>query len=315
MAYITGTITDANPGPALYALMAPALTTAGYTLVDTVTISTRTHKIWKSAAANNSLSLDWYLDIGYPTTGAGALVMAPFEYFDPATDLGYRGLVSINQTTIDATTFSRYGATGSALETNWITAPATYTSYQLPLIATSFGYWISVTPERVIMLLSNSPTIVYFSGFYVPDSLYAAKAGASLFPLMGAVMTPTTTAALTSGTTTTTAALTRVPPATSLASPGWNTTLHIQGLKQEEYGSYPQIPTGSQQVYPWVAAPLSMFVSLSNQALFARYGTVRDVLTAAASGSLVRGDTCTIGGEQYVFTSPSSAGALLFRAA
>lgn len=313
MAYITGSVTDANPGPALYALMAPALTTAGLTLVDTVTISTRTHKVWKSAAANNTQGLDWYLDIGYTTTGAGTITLQPFEFYDPATDLGYRGGVSVSSTVIDATTFSRYGATGSALETNWM-GSTSYSGYPTALVTSAFGYWVSATGDRVMMLLGNDATRVTYVGFYQPDSLYAAKAGAALYPLVGASLYPGAPIGTSATQGSVTAALTRLPPVTTLAGSGWGTSLSIPVLTTSQSGSYPQLPAGSTLAYPLVALPIEMLVATSSAALSTRFGTLRDVALIPASGT-VRGDTVTISGAQWVLSSSAGSQSVLFKAA
>lgn len=315
MAYITNTISSANPGADLHTAMSSALTTAGYTLVDTVTISTRTHKLWKCAAANNSLNLDWYLDVVYTTTGAGTIAIAPFEYYDPATDLGYRGLHSASSTVIDPTTSSRYGATGQTLEhVAWLTATATYTSYQLPTITAAMGYWISVTPERVIMLLSNSADRLMFAGFYDPDPQYATKAGAGLYPLMGARMVAAGGMLCSSHSTASsvTASVTRMPPYTALGGSGWGDNLEVVGMVTAEASGYPQIPTTTPTGYPWSARPVEFFSKGGGVNI--RYGVVRDLLVAAAGASIARGDTCTVGGQPYVFTSQGNNIALLFRA-
>src|SRR6187402_1092437 len=115
MTYITGTITDANPGPLLYAAIETAAIALGYTLEDTVVIGSNTHKILKSAAAGNSRGQDWYLDINFATTGVvGGIRFAPFEGYNPATDQGIRGPYTISTTAIEQTYYSPFGVTGNA---------------------------------------------------------------------------------------------------------------------------------------------------------------------------------------------------------
>jgi hypothetical protein len=327
MAYISGICNNVNPGPTLYALMDPALTAAGFTFVDTVVISTRTHKVWKSAAASNAANLDWYLDIGYPTTGAGNMTVQCFEYFDPATDLGYRGLYAGSSSlVIDATTSSRYGATGSALETNWIGA-TTFTTYATPIPATAFNYYISMTTNRLIMLLDNGATYphshaVTYVGLYTPDSLYAAKAGASIYPLVGFFATaspasmnlPFSTSATTVGSTS--AALTRIPPATSMLNNGWGGSINVHAPWQLLGGKF----LGNAQTnYPEVAVPFYIGNNNSNsaQAIGALYGVCSDV-AVLQSMSAIRGDTVTIGGNTWVVSTANFSGnigfSLLFKA-
>lgn len=301
--FISGSVTDANPGPALYALLAPALTSAGFTLVDTVTISTRTHKVWKSAAGNNTQGLDWYLDVAYTTTGAGNLWLAPFEFYDPATDLGYRGVYNNSITTIENTYYSRYGATGFALETNWIQGFSTAAS--LTLSTAAFGYWVSVTGDRVIGMLGTEPTELLYAGMYGPDPLYAAKVGAAMFPLVMAkchAQTPTTPLAGSPG-----CGLTRAAVSTSI---NWGTALGLWPATQQAV-QLASVPGGSAS-YPPTAYQVILTAGSGAAAL---YGTLIDVAITAASGSVVRADTCTVNAATWLLTSQTNGGALLFKAA
>jgi hypothetical protein len=292
MAYITGSVTDPSPAAALYALMVPALTTAGFTLVDTVTISTRTHKVWKSPAAANAQNLDWYLDIAYTTTGVGTISLVAFEMFDPATDLGYRGPYNGNgQTIVDAATGSRFGAVGYALESTWFGAQQT--NMQMALTTTAFAYWMTITADRVMFLYSGQPTLVMYAGFYLPDPLYAAKAGAMLFPLYSGRAPGTAYSSPNS-------ALTRIPPLTSFP-PGWDASINCgHGFIN---GSYPELPTNPTTAYPFSAMPMSIAGGPNSK--LGRYGQFRDFLVVPAS-TVLRGDTCTIDGAPYVLTSASS---------
>jgi len=308
MAYISGTVTDANPGPVLYALMAPALTTAGYTLVDTVVVTTRTYKIWKSAAASNAQNLDWYLCVGYTTTGAATISLTTFEYYDPATDLGYRGPYTATSTVIDATTSTRYGATGSALETNWW-GPAS-TGNQTSLTTTAFGYWISITADRVILLCSTAASVPMYAGLYEPDPQYTAKAAAKLYPLF--------TGQIIGGTSlggTPSAALTRIPPMTAFVSTGdWRN--HLLCTPTVPLTSFPALPTGPTTTYP-IAATRVMLTSPQSAPLqlTGRWGWLRDVYVVGATAAVVRGDTATIGGDTYLLTTTLTSQAAAFKAA
>src|SRR3954469_25016645 len=155
MAYLTATQgADANPAATLYATLAGGLTTAGFTLVDTQVISTRTHKVWKSAAANNAQGLDWFLDAVYTTTGAGSLWLFPMEFYDPATHLATRMVHGgLSSTTIDQTFYSINGATAFTLESaSWPLNASNATGLPLLTSTSSFGYWFSVTGDRVIGL-------------------------------------------------------------------------------------------------------------------------------------------------------------------
>lgn len=309
MVFTSGSITDAAPGPALHAAMSPALTTAGFTLVDTVVISTRTHKVWKSPAASNAQNLDWYLDIGYTTTGAGTISIIAFEYFDPATDLGYRGPVTSGGTTIDATTGTRYGATGYALETNWFGAQTA--GSQVTVTTTTFTYWISITIDRVILLCSSSPDIPMYAGFYTADALYADKAGAGLFPLYSGRVRGTSY-----GGGTATAGIGRVYPWTTFSGGnGW--TLAAETGGGIDFNAWPLLPAGSTQGYPFVAfrAVILGVWNTSPANPHGRRGELRDVYLLPAASPVARGDTCTINSETYVLSTPLSNCSVAFKSA
>lgn len=320
MTYISGTVTDAAPGPALHTALATTLTAVGFTLVDTVVISTRTHKIWKCAAANNSLALDWYLDIVYTTTGAGTIAICPFEFFDPATDLAYRGPTSGTTSTgnAGAPTYSRFGATGAALESsNWMSASGSYTSYTLATATTTLGYWASITPERMILMTSASPSNLMYAGFYAPDPLYAAKAGADIYPLIAARMTDSGIATPNSTISVVTAGIARTPPVAVLGSGGngWGIMPSVQpATGTVQLAATPSLPSGSTAAYPYVGCIVEVFATTSanpaSSPWFGRLGTMRDiVIVPTLSGVVVRGDTFTIGSDTYTTTTGASTAA------
>ena len=308
MAYATGSITDANSSLALYTALASLLTTAGYTLVDTVVISTRTHKVWKSAAANNSMNLDWYLDVAYTTTGVGPLHLTPFEYFDPATDLGYRGPYNAGNTTIETTYYSRYGATGYALETNWFGAQS---GVGLPTSA-SFAYWLSVTGDRVIGLSSLLAWSICYAGFYEPTARFSAMAGAANYPLVksefndpGGVSTGSY------------GGITRAPKSSTLNNP-W---LYAGGVAPE-VSSMPvregTVTTPPPSGAPSIACRAALGSPVSGTPSFDPLpGYLRDVLFVRSVNTVVRGDTFTVGSDTYVLGSYNvgSAATVAFKAA
>jgi hypothetical protein len=226
MTYSSGTIAaTANPGPALYSALETVLLAAGFTLADTVVIGSRTHKVLKSDAADNDRGLTWYLDVSYPTTGVtGGMLMVPFEDFNPTTDLGFRGLYSANNTTIDPTTYSRFGATGSALETNWNNTAAS-TASDNPISTSEFGWFLSATTDRVIFASTFAPGALHYAGFFEPTADHVSAAGAALYPLIMAHFA-TATAILISNSagSNATAALTRVPPMTAI---NWSTSVVV----------------------------------------------------------------------------------------
>lgn len=316
MTFITPTIAaSADPGPLVYAELEPAMLSAGWTLEDTVVIGTRTHKVFKSAAAGNVRNLDWYLDISYPTTGiASHLLICPFEGYDAATDLGFRGPYSTSATTYDATTYSRYGATGHALETNWVNV-GTATAIDSPLTTTSFGLWVSITPNRVIIMNSNEPLQVSYSGFFTPNAAHAAHAGSALFPL---IMVRLAIAADRNTDTTMSqveAAVTRIPKVTGTLNWAQSIVVSTNELAMGgRVGSATPSPVTGQTavVAPYTVGFNGLFWTSSY--LTMPVGELEGVYCGYADASVVRGDTVTIGGVPHVTTNISSTQITLFAA-
>lgn len=301
MAYVSSSITSSNPGPALYSAIQPALTTAGYTLVDTVVIGLRTHQVWKSPAAGNSAGLDWYLDLGYPTNGTASwFVYQCFEYYDPTTDLGYRGLYSgASSTVLDPTTYSRYGATGHALETNWIGSLTGASNYGVPLAGTSFTYYVSVTANRFAIISSYDGTMLNYCGLYKPDPLYVTKAGSALYPLIGAKIVGSSVTS--QGGSTTAVGVTRVPPASSLTGAGWGSSIGISAMAG--WLSPVVISSGITEMYPYVMSPDRLYwqSGVPGRGIL---GDLYDVGSLQSDTTV--GNTVTCDGSTWVLTSYSS---------
>lgn len=216
MTYATGTVNNVNPGPTLYAALETHLLLAGFTVVDTVVISTRTHKVLKSAAADNTYGKDWYLDISYPTTGTtGGMLMAPFEDYTAASDLGIRGPYSAANSTIESTYYSRFGATGSALETNWANTTV-YTGVDNPLSTSSTGWWLSATTDRVIFMSTAAAGELHYVGFFEPTADHTTAAGSALYPLIVAHFSTAADIPASGTNANFKAGLTRVPPMASI---------------------------------------------------------------------------------------------------
>lgn len=315
MAFVYGTISDASPGSVLYTAIADGLADEGFVLVDTVVISTRTHKVWKCPAANNSHNLDWYLDVVYSTTGSGSMWFAPFEDFDPATDLGYRGIfANTGSHPVDATTFSRYGSTGYALETNWAT---TSTGLAFATNTTSFGYWISITPDRIAALSSVAASDVVYSGFYNPHPLHVAAVGTSaVYPL---VNTKLHSSGDTVGANPTESALTRVPGLTGTTTNAYYHALYVRSVSTASFFYMPGLPSESTAGFSIRGAtPVILMASTNYTGPATIWGTLHDVATVRATNTVVRGDTTTIAGSPWILTTAASSSgtyySILFKA-
>lgn len=315
MTYITNTLTDSNAPATLYAAMATALTTEGFTLVDTNVISTRTHKIWKCAAASNPANVDWYLDIAYTTTGAGTLGLYPMEFYDPATDLAYRApFFGSSNTAAESTYYSRNGASGFTLESANLaiyagaTTGSASANRDLSIPATTFGYWCSISPKRVALFTSNSPALTLYAGLFEPHADFAAQAGALMYPVISAKYS-----GVQSQGTLGEVSLTRYPK--DLSSQRWDSRVDSSALPiLQGVGMFPSIPSGVttlSTVRRAVRIPVIAYTGGGGQA--GLFGYLYDVL--GASTTAVRGDTVTVGGASYVFASPSSSASLLMKAA
>lgn len=316
MTYITNSMTSANPAADLYTAMASALSTAGYTLVDTVVISTRTHKVWKSPAAGNSLGLDWYLDVAYTTTGAGSVWLGAFEYYDPATDLGYRGPYAATSTNPpDATYFSRFGATGSALETTWTHISDNVAQIQTQ--TTAYAYWMSITTDRVIAMSSVAPTAVKYCGFFDMYTPWANKISTDAFPLVTTSVlfaNSVNSAAHSNATTGTT--INRIPPVQNIID--WR--FAAIGAGWSEYGG--GAGTVGAIFGGGIGGPIGYVDSATVSFSDARRGGALDVLGNGATGqnnlfvlgtlkdlqvffgqSVTRGDTISISSTDWVLSN------------
>lgn len=320
MTYITGTVTDANPGPALYALLAPALTSAGFTLVDTVVLGSgaKTHKVWLSAAAGNAIGKDWYLIVGYGTTGAGYLYMNVCEFFDPATDLAYRPAYVTGQLRpSDPVYYSPHGATGKALDdgVGWGVAaagiPSATATLQVDTPISSFGYWFSATRDRVIAMVSANPTWLLYAGTYAPSAAHAAAAGADLYPLMAAKLNYTGVVAIGC------MSITRLPKFTSASNVNWN--YRVGGALVSDMIAAPGMPADINTAMARSAGPIVLNTvgqAGSAATAFPRVylGQVRDVATIPVEATTVRGDTVSDGTNNWVLTSPTGLHSALFKA-
>lgn len=323
MTTINGSITNANPGPALYAAIEPTLLALGFALVDTVVIGGNTHKVLKSAAAGNSQGLDWYLDINYPTTGiTGGIRFTPFEGYNASTHVATNGPYSSANTTIDATTYSRFGATASALETNWANT-ASYTGLSSPLVTAAFNYRISVTRDRIIALLTNNASQIAYAGFFTPSAAFASNAGAASFPLVMAIFSPTSGTSV-SNQTSSTACLTRLPKLTTLASGGWQyhvliptSTQYIgtQGEGQAGVGASPF--TGRTTFAPLRVWGNSAGVNAGSPGISTYYldeiGSIDDIGVGYVAATSIRDDTLTVGSDTWYAVTVNNTSTLFFR--
>lgn len=311
MTFITPTIAaDANPGPLVYTELATAMLALGWTLEDTVVIGSRTHKVLKSAAAGNTRGLDWYLDISYPTTGvATGLLLTTFEGYDAATDTALRGPYTANNASIETTNYTRFGATGSALETNWANT-GSHTSLDTPLVTTGFGVFASINRDRVILLSTTEASQVSYAGFFTPSAEHVTHAGAALYPLITARLAGASDRVPASTASAAAAALTRVPKRSSI---NWSShcivgpnTMRMNGFVG---GSASEVDA-KVTTAPFIVA-IGGAVWTNGSANFA--GQLDGVQCAWGDAAVVRGDTVTVDGDTYCTSTVQSSAVILIK--
>jgi hypothetical protein len=285
MTYINGTINTGQDAD-LYNAMATALATNGYSLVDTQVISTRTHKVWKNPAANNSSGQDWFLDIAYSTTGQAGLYIHPFEAYDAVNHLGIRGVITGGTSfTPESTYYSRYGTTGFALETNWL---QTSDGIQLPTSASSYGYMLSIDTERISGFTTASTSAICYVGLITLSLRSATAAGTAALPLV-----VNTTAGYRQ---------TRHPKRTTAGVPtfGFLTSFATNTV---------QFPSGDFNSMAACAEPVRVAPnSVTGTSIAAYAGTLKGVVALNVDASVNRGDEITIGADTYVINGTLTAG-------
>jgi hypothetical protein len=327
MTLYSASFTNANPGPALYALLLPHFTAQGYTEDDTVVIGARTHKILKSAAGNNSFGLQMFLDVSYPTTGvASGFMITPFEDYNAAGDLGIRGIYTSTSTVIDPGTFSRYGAASSALETNWANT-VSHTGLMLTLSTAATTYWASVTPQRIALMLTSSPTHIAYAGFFTPTAEHDAWADTAMYPLIACRLLSGSNSNSSNTAGSSTAGVTRMPKvaafdATAVGGPvGWADSVnvgantHLGRVGGGIVGGAVSPFTGLAAIAP-IPVTFGTASAPSNVTPWAAHvGNLDGVGTGYAVGATVRGDTVTIDGVTWHATTPVGNNSYFLKAA
>lgn len=335
MTLVSNTINSVNPSLDLYTALEAALTSNGYTLVDTVVISTRTHKIWKNPAANNPAAKDYFVDLTYATTGAGALYIMPYEFYDPATDLAYRGPAN-GVFTPEGTYWSQHGATGLSLENALFQLRAgTTTQFLLDTtIGSSFAFWVSINNRRIAGFTQSTPSKMLYCGLYQPDAQHLAYVGADCFPICVAKLDNSQGGGENQSTADSLAALTRFPrvnisidqrvtngPTTRIASV-YSSYYLKKGYDMARSNS-PSLLYGGG-----VASPVSVRREsggsnvMAQEQSFGVMGHLYDIAYAFVDNTVLRGDSVTVGGalwhlttavQSLIYSNGSSAGSFLMK--
>lgn len=291
MTYASGTITDANPGPAFVAVIEAALTANGWTLEDTNVISTSTYRTWKNPAANNVTGKDYFISLRYTTTGAGSYGHYVHETWDPTSNLGQGFVTGYTGTQSITAPNHRLLDTAVALDSSFITGtPA------ISLPSSSFGYWVSATANRLILLVSSDPTNVYYVGNYVPDQNFVDAAGAAMLPLIRARV-PEANA---------TNNITRLPQFVGSSAPS---SLVDTVAASTMTGNFPtpSIPAGDLSI--GVRRGIRVPIRALNRNVL---GYIPDLLLFRCSTTVARGDTIAIDGVNWVMSTYSDGGSHSF---
>lgn len=317
MTHISSTINSATPGAALYAVIETEALALGFTVEDTVVIGTRTHKILKSASAGNTRGLDWYLDISYTTTGAGSIMVCPFEGYSTAGDTGLRGPYSVNSTAFETVNYSAFGATQSALETNWANS-VSHTGLQIALVASvNFVYRVTISRDRIAINLSNAATQVLYAGFFIPTTAALAHQGASCFPLIVCRVSSAAGANSSTSVASVTAAVTRLPKypdiSTAWMTSGWGGSLVVGAnvpLAGGRAGDWVHPSNGELAMTPYYVG----FGGTTATNFVGTVGYLDGVLYGYTAASETLGDTVQQGGETYFLTTHSGQVAVAVKA-
>lgn len=299
---------DANPGPLLHTALATKLLALGWTLEDTRVIGARTHKVYKSAAAGNTYNRDWFLDISYPTTGvATGLMLCPFEGYDAGTGLATRGPYSSSSLTLDATTYSRYGAAASALETNW-TNTASHTGLDTPLVTSAFNIYASVTRDRVIVMASTEPTQVAYTGFFTPTAAHVAHAGAAVHPLIMTRLSGAADRTSASSAGSVFAAVTRVP---KLSTVNWISHCIVGANTMRMNGRVGGLPSEGDNQITTVPFLVAIGQTSWTTGFVSQIGELDGVQCAFADAAVTRGDVVTVDGVAFTTSTLLTNAAIL----
>lgn len=158
MAYYTGTLAaTTTPASDMMTTLDPYITSNGFTFVETVTNGTNVTNVYKSPAANNTLSMDWYLFMNRTNT--------------TATTVGLGIAEAYNSTTHLATKYAPYGVPTTANTSDYTVSDSGVTPYSVTLGAGIFysntgfvgltttgtkTWYFNVTADRVICGLSTT---------------------------------------------------------------------------------------------------------------------------------------------------------------
>lgn len=309
MAFSSGTI-SANFAPALQSALVALAQQAGFTLIDTVTATsgsnTATHKILQSPTPTIQSST-WVLDI---VVCGNSLSMCACETWDATAHTGtgfcgtsYNG-VSFNSVLIPSGTFEQKnvaGAGASAIGYGNATSQQTLSS--------TFGWWASMTANRVILMTSLNPTVLDYAGLFAPFTDVAQGWGSTRYPIVSLEMNSNSNTSSYSNSffteyggtgNQTVSGISRLP---GLSTAPYRYVVGTGGIfRTPGGGSLPALTQSDGRPVPIV--PVGV-VSTDTGDL-GILGLVVDVGIVRASSTVARGDTVSVGSDTWVLSTAGS---------
>lgn len=283
MAFRSGNIVSANPAADLVAQIEAEFNVHGnWDLLDTVTIGTNTHRVWKNRGTGtgaNAFGQDFHISLQYAAAGGTTLRIRCFESYDAVADKAIRPCVpSAGSLAINANGSHGDEVAGFTLEA------ATLVYADVLAVTTGFDYYIQVSANRLCVAAKYSTTdTAVYAGLF--ESLMAADP----FPLAiigtsgneNAVYTDT--------------GVSRHPNKTTAET--YNFVFQMDTWTQI-------VGTAQQNDLLHNAAVASRALLRHNQNLPAQYGRARgllhDVILLPDGATATRnGDTITVGPETY----------------
>ena len=151
MTYTNNSLTSASPASALLAAFDPLITAVtGWSRVSSsIVVGTNTWSVYKSAAANNSLGVDFFVAFGYVTATPTILHYTMFELWNAGTSLATN--FAPNSTQIPTATTWANPQAAAALPTTGTTIayidtaalPTTGLTYGITVLADRLIWWIN----------------------------------------------------------------------------------------------------------------------------------------------------------------------------
>lgn len=172
MGYRTGSITSANPAADLYAQIEAEFNLhANWDFVDTVTIGSNTHKVWKNRGTGsgaNAFGQDFFLDFQYAASAGTTLRVRAFELYDSVNDKCAHPCVP----TASSLAINADGSWGDAtpgVSTGYTLENTNLVYAEILTVTTAFDYFIQVAVNKISVAAKFSTTnTALYAGVFEP---------------------------------------------------------------------------------------------------------------------------------------------------